>query len=180
MKSILIILIFIINVGFAQDAIYTVPGIFGECLPHYAATKNRLQLYQSPNKESQTKIIPYGVDWIIPFRYQDDLTRIISLGQLKANKSIATKQCKPELPEGNSLIEKGSVVDYLHYLGEGYGRILFNGSQCDVKTYKGFGDFETISNPEVQMWRRVLYRDGSSPGWLLQDGSQTIVSHIEC
>ncbi len=168
------------GVNWAQDAVHEEPRIFGECLPHYASGQDSLFLYNLPNKKSQTKIIPYGVDWKIPFSLKDGLTRVISVGKLKTKEQALATQCEPTLPDNERVIYKNEIVDYLYYTSEGYGRVSIKGSQCEVPVDEGFGLFEVITFPEVQVWQRVLFKDGSSPGWLLLDGSQTKVSGIEC
>ncbi len=174
----LVVLLLLLNgVNWAQDAVHEEPRMFGECKPLYSALKDSLLLYNKPNKESDTKVISYGVDWNMPYRIHEGYTRVIKKGLLKAKKQTLASQCQPTLAVDELLISAGQVNDLMFYSGEGYGVIVHKGSLCMAPVHF---DFEKLSQPLVQVWLQVLYQDGTSPGWLLHDGSQTKVSGIEC
>ena len=177
MIRLVVILVLICGVNWAQDAVHEEPRMFGECKPLYSALKDSMFLYTHPNKESDPKVIPYRVDWNIPYRKHEGYTRVIKKGLLKAKKQTLASQCQPKLAADELLISAGQVKDLMFYSGEGYGVIVHKGSLCIAPVYF---DFEKLSLPIVQVWMKVLFKDGSTPGWLLHDGSQTKVSGVEC
>ena len=178
MKQIWKIIILVVSqIAMAQDAVYEKPGIYGECIPHYISKNDSLSLYKAPNKNSILKTIPYREGWDIPYR--GGVTRVISTGKLIAKKNQVL-HCSPALKTGETTVRAGEEVKFLFYGGEGYGYILIKGSQCAAPVHKSYNAFELVSNPDVQVWLKVLYKDGSSPGWLFHDGSQTKVGRVTC
>jgi len=171
-------LLFISQVTMAQEAVYEFQGVFGECYPHYSSRFDSLNLYSKPNIDSKKQTISYGVNWEIP--YKGGVTRVIKLGTLIAKQEYKLAYCTPALKEDEQKIIVGEEVKYTYYTGEGYGKVLYKGSHCSAPVDEGFDIFETITYPKVQVWIKVLYKDGSSPGWLLKDGSQEKFVRIEC
>lgn len=165
------------GLSIAQDAVHEESRMTGECIPAYASVKNNLLLYRSPNKESQNKVIPYGINWNIPYWSFQSRTRVIKTGELKAKEKLRMDFCQPLLLGKKNMVDEGATVEYLFYSSEGEGYILYNGSKCAANV---LADFKLIEQPQIQVWMKVLFKDGSSPGWLLHDGSQTKVSGIEC
>jgi hypothetical protein len=88
--------------------------------------------------------------------------------------------CAVPPTDGPPELVNGEVVQYLYYLGEGFGEIRFRGGQCQAQVEDDFGHFEPIALPDVQIWLKVFFGDGTSPGWLLHDGSQTQVADVLC
>ena len=178
-KIVLIVFAFLLSSSvLAQKAVLEKQGVYGECYPHYTSMNDTLDIYKYPNKDSTLKAVPYGKMWDVP--YIHGVTRVISTGKLIALKDYDLTWCKPALKNGEGKIHAGDEIVYLYYTGEGYGDILFKGSQCSAPIDEGYGTFELVSDPLVQVWLKVLYKDGSSPGWLLNDGSQTTVGRVDC
>ena len=71
-------------------------------------------------------------------------------------------------------------MEYLYYVGEGFGEIRFLGGQCQAEVIEDLGHFEPIKLPDVQVWLRVYFADGRSAGWLYHGGSQTRVVRVLC
>ncbi|MCI5106351.1 MAG: hypothetical protein MRY76_06545 [Pseudomonadales bacterium] len=160
----------------AQQAVYEVPGLFGECLPIYASAGQTLTLYQSPDLDSERMVIPYGEGWNIPYIKSERLTRVISFGEVELLSDQNLLSCEP-LPEGGQTqLSAGERLTYMYYLGEGMAKVLFGDSVCGMDII----DARVLAFPDVQPWIKVLYRDGSSPGWLSNDGSQTTVAGLRC
>lgn len=163
----------------AQESEFEIKGVFGECYRHYSSKNESLKLHNKPNKSSKIQIISYGKDWEIP--YKGGVTRVITSGKLIALQEHKLAYCIPALKTDDRKITKGEKVKYLYYTGEGYGIVLFKGSKCNAPVYEGFNVFENILYPEVQAWIKVLYKDKSSPGWLLlNDGSQYKIGKVDC
>lgn len=152
----------------AQPAHIEISQLFGECFPQYAANSNVLDLYTLPNLESDHYQVPYRENWLIPYLKSSGFTRVIEIGQIRATSSEILQQCSVQ-PNTELTLQAGETVDYLYYLGEGFAKVVLHGSECHMF----IDDDEIVRYPNVQAWIRVLYADGTSPGWLLHDGTQT-------
>lgn len=164
----------------AQPAAFEVNGVFGECAPVYAAEANRILLYQKPDLDSPQFELPYREGWRIPAPKQKGLTRVLSVGTLRVTEPDPDMSCRVKPVVGKLGLVEGELVDYLYYLGEGFGAIRFRGAQCEAEVDTGLNHFEQVRPPKVQVWLKVFFEDGSSPGWLLHDGTQTRVVKIQC
>ena len=164
----------------AQPAALEVPGVFGECNPVHAALNDELRLHQRPDLESAERVIPFRQGWRVLAPKPEGLTRVLSIGALRVIEPDEQMYCKLEPQDGPASLLPGETVEYLYYLGEGFGEIRFRGAQCSASVVEDFGHFATLRLPEIQVWLRVFHADGTSPGWLLDDRSQTRVAGIEC
>lgn len=164
----------------AQPAALELKGVFGECRPVYAAKENRLFLYQQPDLESAQLELPYREGWRIPAPKSEGLTRVLSIGALRVIEPDPDMICRVKPTSGVLGLVEGEVVEYLYYVGEGFGEIRYRGAQCQAEVDPGLKHFEPIRAPQVQVWLRVFFKDGSSPGWLLHDGAQTRVVKVLC
>lgn len=163
-----------------QEAVLEVRGVFGECAPILASTSDRLVLYERPDLRSPTREVAYRENWRVVFSKKDGFTRVLRLGTLTVIKPEVLARCEPAPENGSLDLQVGEEVRYLYYLGEGFGRIAVHGFECDSPVHPKLGVFETVETPEVQSWLRVLHADGSSPGWLLDDGKQVRPLGVEC
>ena len=164
----------------AQTAELEVKGVFGECLPIWAAARDRLELYREPDLRSERVEIPYREGWRIPAPKVDGSTRVLSIGSLRVRRPDPRMSCSVPPREGPAELIPGERVEYLYHLGEGFGEIRFRGGRCQAQVDDQFGLFETVELPVVQVWLKVFFADGTSPGWLLHDGSQTRVAGVRC
>lgn len=151
----------------ARPAQIQIPRLFGECFPQYASNSSSLKLYTLPDLESDIVQLPYKENWLIPYSKSSGVTRVVEIGQVRVS-SPEVLQCSSQSPSEISL-QAGELVDYLYYLGEGYANVAVQGLEC----YMFIENDEVVRYPVVQVWIRVLYADGSSPGWLLNDFTQT-------
>ena len=147
-----------------------------ECAPTFSASGDQLVLYREPDLRSERRVIPYGTGWRIPAPRSEMIARILKIGQLRVVEPDPEMRCT--VPDGGDRPElvPGDIVEYLHRRGEGRGQIRVSSVECTVRAYEDFGFFEMLEEPEVQLWLRVFFADGTSPGWLLNDGSQTRLS----
>lgn len=166
------------NAG-AQPAELEVKGVFGECLPIWAAARDGLELYREPDLRSERVQISYREGWEIPAPKPDGVTRVLNIGSLRVRRADPRMHCSIP-PQGPAELIEGENVEYLYNVGEGFGAIRFRGGQCQAQVDDQFGLFEPIELPVVQVWLKVLFSDGTSPGWLLHDGSQTRVAGVRC
>ena len=164
----------------AQPAELEIKGVFGECLPIWAAARDRLQLYREPDLRSERVEIPYREGWQIPAPKRDGLTRVLNIGSLRVRQPDPLMSCSIPPREGAAELIESERVEYLYYVGEGFGEIRFRGGQCQAQVDDQFGLFDLIELPVVQVWLKVFFADGTSPGWLLHDGSQTRVAGVRC
>lgn len=164
----------------AQSAALEIKGVFGECIPVYAANSDRLVLHKSPDLNSAQVEIQYQVGWRIPAPKVEGLTRVLRVGTLRVTEPDRGMYCRVAPTDGAPELVAGEVVEYLHYAGEGFGEIRFRGAQCQAEVDPTLNHFETIQSPEVQVWLKVFFKDGSSPGWLFHDGTQTKVFDVLC
>lgn len=164
----------------AQPAVLEEPGVFGECLPVLAAVADELRLYREPDLESPQVVVPFQAGWRIEAPKHEGLTRVVRAGSLRTTEPDENMICPVEAQSGPSIPEEGELVEYLYYLGEGFGEIRFRGARCHAEVVEDLGHFEVVSLPETQAWLRVFHADGTSPGWLLHDGTQTRVVRVEC
>ena len=164
----------------AQPAELEVQGVFGECLPIWAAARDGLELYRKPDLRAERVQIPYREGWEIPAPKPDGVTRVLNIGNLRVRRPDPRMYCSTPPREGPAELIEGENVEYLYYVGEGFGEIRFRGGQCQAQVDDQFGLFEPIELPVVQVWLKVFFADGTSPGWLLHDGSQTRVAGVRC
>jgi hypothetical protein len=176
-KFVLLLFSFTIS---AQDSVLERQGMFGECFVNLISVNASLNLYEKPNLESENKQIIYGENWLISYKTYQAKTRVIAKGKIKALKNLQLEYCIPKLASEKSKITIADEIDYLHYTGEGYGQVLVNDSQCSAEVHEKLGVFKVIKFPEVQVWIKVLNADGTSPGWLFHDGTQTKNGKLEC
>jgi len=161
-----------------QPAELEVDGVFGECVPTWAAATDGLHLYREPDLRAEEIRVPYRVGWRIPAPKASGMTRVLRIGSLRVREPDPLLHCSSPPTEGSSDLVRGEIVRYLYYVGEGFGEITFRGGQCQAEVAEDFGYL--LELPEVQVWLRVFFGDGSSPGWLLHDGSQTQVADVSC
>lgn len=147
----------------AQEAEYEIPGLFGECHPFFATTKDFLTVYERPDLRSPTRQIPYNEGWEIP--YTTGHTRVIQIGKVTAKADVPLTYCSIK-PLSVSAVPAGQTVEFLFYEGEGYGRIRIDGGQCTVPVHDDLGFFSLNQALNVQPWIHAKYADGSSPGWV--------------
>ena len=147
-----------------------------ECAPTFSAIGDQLLLYREPDLRSESVTIPYNEGWRIPAPPAEGISRILTIGRLRVIEPDPQMSCPVQGVDGPPKLVAGEVVEYLHRQGEGRGRIRVGSAECIVRAYADFGFFELLQEPEVQRWLRVYFADGTSPGWLLNDGSQAYVS----
>lgn len=160
--------------AWAQQAELEVPGVFGECNPVYAAKKDELSLYRRPDLRSERFEIPYRVGRRILAPKLHGLTRVLRIGTLRVIEPDDQMTCSVAPTKGPAQLLAGETVEC-----EGFGEIRLRGGQCRVMI-EDPGHIELIEPPDVQIWLRVYFADGSSPGWLYHDGSQTSVADVLC
>lgn len=164
----------------AQPAEIEFEGVFGECSPVWAAVADRLELYREPDLRAEAITIPFREGWRIEAPRGEGLTRVLTIGVLRVTEPDDRMYCRVEPTDGPNELLAGELVEYLYNRGEGFGAIRFRGAECEAQTYEDLGHFEVVEIPDVQVWLRVFYADGTSPGWLLHDGSQTRVADVLC
>lgn len=164
----------------AQPAELEIRGVFGECGPVWTAARDGLTLHRRPDLRSERVEVPYREGWQVPAEKRDGLTRVLRVGTLEVIKPDPLLHCSIPPKDGPAQLVVGETVDFLYYRGEGFGEIRFRGGQCQAQVAEDFGIFRLVRPPEVQAWLKVLFRDGTSPGWLFHDGSQTRVARIIC
>lgn len=163
-----------------QPAEFEVDGIFGECIAIHAAATDGLVLHTEPDLRSEQIQIPYRRDWEIPYLKAQGMTRVLRIGAAKVVRPDTLDDCDAPSEGGSVSLVLGETVEYLTRLGEGRGQIRVRGSICRANLNQSFGAFEVIQEPQIQWWLRVLYGDGSSPGWLLHDDTQTRLAGVRC
>ncbi len=168
--------LFIPFAALAQQAAMELAGLFGECTPIYAAADDTLTLHESPNLESAQHEIPYREGWKVPYVRSDGLTRVISFGEIELASEETLMNCDVLPENGQMRLNRGDLVTYLYYLGEGFAKVRVRGSECELD----IADAKVSVHPDVQPWIKVLYRDGTSPGWLLNNGTQTVTAGLRC
>jgi len=161
-----------IHLAFAQPAVLELPGVRGERTTPFVSIQNELHLHKQPNLESATVVIPYNVGWRVPTSARQGLTRILTIGELRVTNPDEELRCSTVATEGPSTLVHGETVEYVRYLGEGFGEIRFRGANCEAEVIPKLGHFELVVPPVVQAWLPVYFADGTSPGWLLNDGTQ--------
>jgi hypothetical protein len=164
----------------AQPAVIEFSGILGECNPIYAAVQDELRLYREPNLESEEIAIPYRAGWRIEAPRHEGLTRVLEIGSLRVTEPDEEMRCSVPPQEGPETLVPGEIVEYLFYRGEGVGEIRFRGAQCSAEVVEDYEHFELIKLPVIQAWFHIFNADGTSPGWLLFDGTQIQVARVEC
>lgn len=164
----------------AQPAELEVGRVFGECGPVYAASQDGLELHREPDLNAEKFHIPYRKGWRIPAPKSEGLTRVLRIGSLRVIQPDDRMRCSLSPTVGTAELAVGETVEYLYYLGEGFGEIRFRGGQCSAQVHEDLGHFEVVTSQEAQVWLRVFYADGTSPGWLLHDGSQTSIAVVLC
>jgi hypothetical protein len=157
----------------AQPAVVEIEGVIWERSSPYVANSDSLQLHKQPDLRSETGVIPYRAGWRIPVSGLNGMTRVLSVGELRVTKPDDHMICSVQPEDGPADLVQGELVEYLRYIGEGFGEIRFRGATCQAEVAEMLGHFELIRAPEVQLWYPVYYADGTSPGWLLHDGTQT-------
>lgn len=182
MKKILCIVFVVVYSGLirAQPSELEVDGVFGECSPVHAARGAELRLFREPDLESEEVRIPYQPGWRVVAPKAEGLTRVLRSGALRVIKHDDTMYCEVKPEQGEQTLVPGETVQLLYYVGEGFGEIRFRGAECIADVESGLDFFELITAPEVQIWLRVFNADGTSPGWLFHDGTQTVVVDVLC
>lgn len=158
----------------SQPAEREIDGVNAECVLTFASFGDQLTLHREPDLRSESAVIPYGVDWEIPVDSQSAITRILSYGLLRVLASDDEMHCPVQPTEVRPETRPGDLVELLYHLGEGSGVIRIGDAECAVVV----GNprlFEQVQPIELQAWNRVLFADGTSPGWLHFDYSQAYV-----
>lgn len=174
-----LIMLFITQLSFGDDAELVQQGIFGECKSTYASANDGLILYREHNISSEKYTLSFKKGWAIKYNPNEGVTKVITSGKIEVAKEYILRQCHPKLKNSVTL-EIGTQLNFLYYLGEGYGKIDYEGTQCDAEIDEGFGYFKHISSPIIQVWIKVLNADESLAGWLLYNGVQTKITGVEC
>jgi hypothetical protein len=156
----------------AQPAVLELVGVMGERSTPYVALNDELRLHKRPNLQSERVVIPYKKGWGVPATGRDGVTRVLAIGELRVTVPDDRMICSVEPAVGPASLVGGEAVDFLRYVGEGYGEVRFRGAVCQAQVATDLGHFDLIRSPVVQAWLRVYYADGTSPGWLLHDGTQ--------
>ena len=167
----LMLMVLPIAVG-AQLAVIEIHGVMGERTTPYVSQVDELRLYKKPSLDAQMVAIPYREGWRVIVSARDGLTRVLEIGELRVTEPDDRMACSTPPSEGPDTLVSGESVEYLRYVGEGFGDIRFRGASCQAEVDSGLGHFRVIRSPEVQIWLPVYYADGTSPGWLLHDGTQ--------
>lgn len=157
----------------AQPGSVEIEGVVWEGVSRLVAGGYSLKLYKRPDLRADSIEIPYGEGWLIPVSAPEGLTRVLVIGELRVTAPDDSMTCSERPAEGSDDLVQGEHVEYLRYLGEGFGEIRFRSATCQAEVAESLGHFQLIRSPEVQLWLPVFYADGTSPGWLLHDGSQT-------
>lgn len=165
-----------ISYSFAQPALLEIPQLLGECFPQYSANSNTLKLFQEPNLNSRPIHIQYQEDWLIPYQKSSAMTRVLATGQVQVSKREKLRQCSSSPADNEVFVEAGDTLTYLYYLGEGFAKVQSDLYECELF----IDDDEVLEHPIIQAWIKVLYRDGTSPGWLLHSGDQTSYVRMLC
>ncbi|MEZ5490098.1 MAG: hypothetical protein R3F50_07240 [Gammaproteobacteria bacterium] len=158
-----------------QPAHIEVSQLFGECFPQFASNSDVLELYLLPDLEAEGIQVPYRENWLIPYTELAGLTRVIETGEVRATSPETLHQCNVQSATEVTL-RVGETADYLYCLGAGYAKVAVHDLECNMF----IDDDEILSSPDIQAWIRVLWADGTSPGWLLLDGSQTKSVGVLC
>ena len=164
----------------ATETPLEVDGIFGECRAVLGAVEDSLTLHKDPDRFAGTRVIPYKKGWEVLYTKREGKTQILELGAVRVRKLGAEFFCRESEKAAFDGLEIGDTIEYLHYLGEGYARVRVDGKTCDTDLASRSEYLEVLEQPEIDIWIRVLYGDGSSPGWLLDDNTQTRVAGVEC
>ncbi len=149
----------------------------GEGVPSFVAKSDELRLHTSPRSASPSKIITYRNGWKVPFDesiYRTIESVILVVKQAK-ELSIQCDRTNLSLFDTAALYQfkEGEKVENLQYSGEGLSVARVNGEVClvplefEVETFGAQEEF-----PVTEWWVRVLYADGTSPGWLLVGDGQ--------
>ena len=164
----------------AAEALLEVDGVFGECRAVLGALDNSLTLHKEPNRAADTRVIPYKKGWEVLYTKREGKTQILELGVLRVQRLGAKYSCPERERSAFDGLAVGDRIEYLHYVGEGYARVRVNGMICDTDLQDRSEYLEVLEHPKIDVWIRVLFGDGSSPGWLLNDNTQTRVAGVEC
>ncbi len=167
-----------VSVATGQPARLEIGRVTGECSPIYAATSQSLRLHKRPDLQAEQLTLRYQVGWEVPYRH--GTMRVLRFGELRVLKPEPLGYCDTAPGDGVDRLIVGETVDYLYGLGEGSGQIRVRGGTCPALVAEDFGIFEVLSYPEVQIWLDVRFADGTSPGWLLLDSTQTRVAGSRC
>jgi hypothetical protein len=164
--SILVLMAYSVAV-WGQPAEREFDGANWECVPTFAAVDDQLMLYREPDMRSEPVVIPYGVDWKVPVDMRNAITRVLSFGTLRVKEQDEEMYC-PVQPSGSKPeTAPGDLLELVWWQGrrEGDALVKIDDAECIVRA----GNpqlFELIEAPETQEWVRVLFADGTSPGWL--------------
>lgn len=153
------------HAAFSQVALLEFDRMFGECTPIYSAASDSLILYLEADLRSKKRKINYRTNWLLP--YSDKATRVLKFGSVTETKMNT---------DGVSVI---TDYEYLYYLGEGYAKLRSSGKEFDLEIVKN-SHYKITSLPKIQSWIKLLFKDKTSPGWLLLDSEQVNVSGISC
>ena len=169
-RSVIIaILLMLGSEGVAEEAQYERRGWPGEGRPVLIAKHNHLRLHREPNTDSPVCTIPYRIGWRIPII--DSIIRTIRSVDLFAKNEGSIEVYCDSLERVT--LEAGEKLRYLQYRAEGWVMAILRGKVCRVPVFieeEVFG--EVTEGPEVEWWVRVVYGDGSSPGWLFVGDDQ--------
>ena len=141
----------------------------GEGVPVLIARTDSLILRQSPRTESPTIAVPYREGWKVPFDESIHRTLKSQIIVVKRTKAI-------EISCGKSVtytFTEGEEIEYLQYVAEGYSAARVGGRVCLVPfefEVETFGS--DLEQPDTEWWVRVIYGDGTTPGWLLVEDGQ--------
>ena len=173
----IVVLVAVSGVVASQPAEFEIPGLHNfECVPTFMATGDELELYRQPTLESDSIKIPYRKEWEVPAPSSEGITRILSAGILRVIQPDDQLRCEAVPEDGSEGLVAGELVQFLHRGTEGWGVIRFRGAQCRARVSSGYDFFEIVEEPKIQEWLRFFYADGTSPGWILNDRTQVVLS----
>ena len=146
----------------------------GEGVPLLVASTDRLRLHARPDASAPRRMIPYRSGWRVPFT--DSVQRTIASSAVTLVGSAELSVHCDGAPRAHRF-GAGETVEYLQDTAEGHALVRLGDDVCEVPLHLESATFGTsFATPTVDWWVRVQWRDGSSPGWLHVDGTQTRVA----
>ena len=164
------------NVGASAAAEFETESWPGEGVPVLIAVKDNLLLYTQPRSDAATRSIPYKAGWRVPF--DETIYRTVRSSWIEVkNTGTVLIWCNEDRSQR---FMAGDTIEYLQYRAEGTILARIEGEICEVPLYLEEDVFGTeYDDPTTEWWTRVIYRDGSSPGWLLTTDGQVSLNERE-
>lgn len=151
-------------------------GANWECSPTFSAVDDQLVLYREPDLRSETVVVPYGIGWRVPVDMRNAITRVLRFGTLRVIKLDEEMYCPVEPTGSNPETAPGDLLELVWWQGqrEGDALVKIGDAECIVRAANP-QLFDHVAAPETQEWVRVLFADGTSPGWLHNDLTQVSI-----